>query len=268
MKTNYKKIALGVAAIAVCALGIGSTVSFLTTKTEEKINTFTFSSTAISAELLEPAWDGIKDYIEINGTKYPVYDYIDDDSDPNTPSVPVFGYKNGDSQFPVTDAAVLDDTVTADSSKTYGMDEAKGMIPGKTADKDPIVRNSCDEDEWVALKLTFVYSGTANKLSAADLAKVSDIITLDYNTEDWELITDDDGAMVYYYKNKLAPGTDTSAIFSKVSVSYSATNEQIKVLEDMGGFSLRIQGFAAQTGDGLATYDEFKASSSIVTFED
>ncbi len=268
MKTKYKKIALGVAAIAVCAVGISSTVAFLITKTDEKINTFTFSSSAISAQLLEPDWDGIKEYIEIDGESYPVYDYIDDDADASTPMVPVFGYKNGDPRNPVTEVGSIDDTVKADSSKTYGIDEAKGMIPGKTAEKNPLVRNTCDEDEWVALKLTFVYSGTKNKLSAADLAKVNDIITINYNTTDWELITDDSGMMVYYYNSKLAPGTDTSELFSTVSVSYSATNEQIKALEDIGGFSLRIQGFAAQTGDGMNTYDEFKANSSIVTFEE
>ncbi|MDD4200383.1 MAG: hypothetical protein PHS19_03230 [Eubacteriales bacterium] len=53
---------------------------------------------------------------------------------------------------------------------------------------------------------------------------------LNYNEEDWEL--KDDG--YFYYRSELAPGSETSELFSRVEISSEAEQEQIK------GFNILI----------------------------
>lgn len=272
MKSKAKKIAVGGACMAlVAAVSVGGTLAYLTAETEKRANNFTFSSTALTAKLTEPEWDGVVDY-EYDGDKiYPVYGDTDHDNDPDTPNVPVYGYTDGDPDSPVTDKDSIDDTTKrpnkGDGEEPYGDEAAQNMIPGATANKNPIITNTCDINEYVAAKITFVYAeGSANAgkpLNLTDLTKVTDVISIDYNTEttdDWERIEGSEGTLsqVFSYKSIVDPGVSTAPIFNSVTVSKGATNEQIKALEDMGGFAIWIEGYAAQS-DAVADYATFKS---------
>lgn len=280
MKTKVKKIAIGGACVAlVAAVSVGGTFAYLTAQTEKRANNFTFSSDALSAMLTEPEWDGIIDYEYDGSTIYPIYDYIDHDNDPTTDDVPVYGYTNGDVQSPVIDKTAIDDTTDrarTDSNNpttvySYGDEAAQDMIPGSTAAKNPIITNNCDLDEYVAAKITFVYGEGSNKagkpLSTVDLQAVMDIITVNYTTSDWERIEGvaTSCSQVFAYSSAVTPDNSTEPIFTSVSVSKDATNAQIKALEDMGGFAIWIEGYAAQK-DAVADYATFKSDITSTTF--
>lgn len=275
MKAKSKKIFAGTAAIiVVAAVAIGGTLSYLTDETERRANNFTFASKSLNAMLTEPKWDGVIDYeYDDDGNITPIYDWIDDDNNSDTPDVPVYGYTDGDRSKPVTDKDDISDTTdrprkdSTDTSykPTYGDEQAKNMIPGQAADKNPIITNTGVTDEWVAAKITFVYAEGTEKagkpLSTGDMQKVLDAIDIDYKvqtSDNWERIgsTANDISQVFYYKKivntKDNPDTGdineqvTTPIFETVKVKSDADNEQIKALENMGGFAIWIEGFAVQ----------------------
>lgn len=272
MKTNVRKIIMGSTCLAlVAAVSAGGTFAYLTAQTEKRANNFTFSSEALTARLSEPKWDGVIDYVYDDNDIYTVYDYIDHDNDPTTDEVPVYGYEDGDVQKPVTDKELIDDNTDRprkDSNDptvvyTYGDEDAQDMIPGAEAAKNPLITNTCDINEYVAAKITFVYAEGSAKagqpLNLVDYQAVIDIIEIDYNETEWERVTGTtaDVSQVFSFKNIVTPGDSTTPLFTTVSVTKEATNEQIKALEDMGGFAIWIEGYAAQA-DALADYATFK----------
>lgn len=276
MKKSTKRIiTVSLSAILVAAVGASGTYAYLTAQTEKRANNFTFNSAMVHATLIEPSWDGIVGYDDSTGAVIPVYDYIDHDNDESTPNVPVYGYVNGDVAFPVLDIneineATLRPLVNSDDvnfvKPMYGDENAQDMIPGSYALKDPRITNTGEEGEWIASKITFVYAeGSENEgkaLSLIDYKKVTDAIEIDYDVDGaWELVegtvgeSDSSISKVFYYKSKLAAGETTLPVFTRVSVKISASNAQIKALEEMGGFAIWVEGFAAQ-GD---ISDEYNA---------
>lgn len=276
MKTRTKRRLAGAAAVALlAALAVGGTLSYLTDETEKRVNNFTFASDGVDARLTEPGWDGIVDYeYEDDGSITPVYDWLDKDNDPTTPDVPVYGYTDGDKSKPITDKTTLvegedyrprTDSTDPDYYPEYGDEQAMNMIPGSEASKNPVITNTGITKAWVAAKITFVYAAGADvgkPLSVTDMAKITDAIDIDYavNTGDnWVRKTGDATSVSqeFLYKEILSEDTDTTdggvygdtttPIFTKVSVKTTATNAQLKALEDMGGFAIWIEGFAVQS---------------------
>lgn len=282
MKAKTKKILAGTAAMTlVAAVAIGGTYAYLTRQTEQRANNFTFNSDAVDAMLTEPDWDGVVDYEYDGDSIIPIYDWIDNDTNPDTPDVPVYGYTGGDLQKPVTDKNDIDETTDRprkdsndDTYKpTYGDEQAMNMIPGQTAAKNPKITNTGDTDEWVAAKITFVYAEGTEKagqpLSITDMGTVTAAIDINYNSEEtaeWDRILGEatDISQVFYYKEIIAVDGETEPIFTTVTVKPDADNAKIKALEDMGGFAIWIEGFAAQS-DVAETYSS--TDTSVVTFK-
>lgn len=243
MNGKTKKIIIGAAALGLMgAMTLGGTMAYLTTKTDPKVNNFTFDSDAIKAVLVEPNWDGI------------------------------IGYNGTTAQYDTTKHA---DAEAAAADANLGMNVAKKMIPGEVAPKNPIVKNTCDYDEWVALKVTYVKTGTDTVLTDEEMDKVNAAMTQITYSGAWEYNSSaspsDSGtkgqSKVYFYKTKLQAGGQTEALFTEIAVSAEATNEQLKALEDMGGFDIKIEGFATQ-GSTAEDYAAFKTwGESHVKFE-
>lgn len=256
-----KGIAIG-SILLVAVIVIGASMAYLTQRTEERVNNFTFAGAdGLDARLVEPEWDGVVDYeYDDAGELTPVYGYTPEGK-------PIYGYEDGNISKPVTDKGDIDNTTKRPNKpEGYGDENAQEMIPGQEAKKNPIIYNTGVQcDIWVAAKITFVYGYGSPKagqpLSATDMLKVTDAITIDYNTDtadNWELIsTDATGiAKVFYYKetlDRIADGAaagvydKTDPIFTTVKVKTSATTAEVKALEDMGGFAIYIEGFAAQS---------------------
>ena len=255
MKTKTKKIVIGSTCTAlIAAISVGGTLAYLTTETTPKTNNFTFASDALTAVLTEPDWDGIIDYVDIDGTVTPIYGY-DEGEDGNLE--------------PITTKP----TVDADGENiVYGEDVAKNMVPGTVVAKDPTITNTCDLSEYVAVKVRFVYSSGENSgkpLEGTDLTTVMDVITVDYDADKdtgavWERKADedkDDASQTFYYKTEVAGGGSTEPLFNTVTVNEDATSEQINALNEMGGFQIVVEGYAAQAD--TVEYDTFKTD---VTF--
>ena len=286
MKAKTKKILAGTAALSlVAAVAIGGTYAYLTRETEQRANNFTFASDAVDAMLTEPDWDGVVDYeYDDDCNITPIYNWLDDDADPDTPPVPVYGFENGDIQKPVTDKTKADDPTTDRPRKdsnddtfnpTYGDEQAQNMIPGQTAAKNPKITNTGITDEWVAAKITFVYGEGAGAdkagkpLNKNDMKAVTDAVDIDYKTntaDNWDRVSglSTDVSQVFYYKNIVAVDGETDPIFTTVTVKTTADSDEIKALEDMGGFAIWIEGFAVQS-DIAEEYSSTDAT--VVTFK-
>lgn len=268
--SKSKKKAIGILSLALAGvITITGTLAYLTRETEKRSNKFTFSASGLNAEMTESDWDGIIDYeYADDGTSTPIYGYTKDGDDND---IPVYGYTDGDITKPVTDKADIDATTKRPNNVTYGDELAQNMVPGSEAPKNPVIHNTGDNsDVWAAAKVTYVYASGTNKgkaLSLTDLSAVEDIIVIDYNSTDWELQGSATGAVskTFYYKEALSavdpstPNTydSTEALFTKLTVSNTATTEQLTKLEAMGGIVVYIEGFIAQ-GEVATDYAGFK----------
>ena len=168
MEQKSKKILIGICAGAlVAAVSVGGTLSYLHTSTEIRVNNFTFATDGLKAILTEPDWDGVIDYED---DLTPIYgEYVDDDNDPSTPDVLVPVSKRPDKK--------RDGTL-------YGEDSSQNMVPGASVSKNPMITNTCKYDEWVAMKITFVYSEKSDKagqpLEFYDLDELLKVIDINY----------------------------------------------------------------------------------------
>ena len=168
MEQKSKKILIGICAGAlVAAVSVGGTLSYLHTSTEIRVNNFTFASNGLKAILTEPDWDGVIDYED---DLTPIYgEYVDDDNDPSTPDVLV--------PVPERPKKKRDGT-------PYGEDSSQNMVPGASVSKNPMITNTCKYDEWVAMKITFVYSEKSDKagqpLEPGDLDLLLKVIDINY----------------------------------------------------------------------------------------
>lgn len=286
MKTKTKKIVIGASTLALAAaISISGTVAYLTKVTERRANNFTFAAEGLDAMLTEPEWDGVVSYeYTKDGKIIPVFGYEGDD-----PEKPIYGYEDGDKSKPITnpeDSKLKDKTVEElrpkkDPGETpYGDTAAQKMVPGAKAAKNPIITNTGEMDEWVAAKVTFVYGedasdGKAGKLiSDEDFNKIKDIIEIEWGTTTSTAtsVTGDEGKwylkegapsekdfgasnyteqMTFYYDTALDTESKkvTTPIFKSIKLSDAATTEQVKKLEDMGGFAIWIEGYAVQKSE-------------------
>lgn len=280
MKEKTRKIIAGTTALSlVSALAISGTLSYLTKRTEKRANNFTFASTALNANLTEPKWDGVVayEYDDDKNITHPIYGYTEDGK-------PVYAYDEHDNEITNRDDVTDPFDIEKNRKKKdkdgepieYGDKTSKDMVPGQVALKNPIITNTGDvSDEWVAAKITFVYAKgdyEGTPLNATDMKTVTDAIEIDFNADDTEnggdwdrrTGTPKDTVQVFYYKKTLAidatpndattHGESTVPIFTQVSVKDSATTDQMKALEQMGGFVIYIEGFAVQK-DIMAEYD-------------
>jgi len=156
-------------------------------------------------------------------------------------------------------------------------DEAKGLalVPGKTVNKDPMITNTGQTEEYVALRLTFLHEEDGAALSQDDLLKLINLIEISWDSK-WKLY---DGVMtvnasgevtaitqplIFYYDESLAAGKISDPIFSSIRVKTKSDGlteaelrwlqgikiEDGEVKEDpngLGGFHLKIEGAAVQS---------------------
>lgn len=264
-KSKKKVVLAALSIVLVLAIAAGITLAYLSTQTETKSNKFTVAdANALSAMLTEDLWDGIIEYDTDDGT--PIYGYTNGDD-------PIYGYEDGDLSKPVTDKNDIDSTTTyatfdsEDDTWTsdLGVIAAQDMVPGDVAAKNPTITNIGDKsDAWVASKVSIVYASGENKgklLTTLDLGKVLDAISVDYDTTNWGLVVGDtatDNQMEFYYKSIVEKGNATEPLFTEVTLSEDTTSEQLQALNEMGGFIIFVEGFAAQS-NVADTYDDFVA---------
>ncbi len=266
-------IAAILAAMLAAAVLTGTTGAYLTAEPPGLVNRINLSTDSVNAVLLETQWDGVIDYRRTNNGKViPIYEYRSDKA--------VYGYEDGDYSKPIYTTANLSklkrasfDSTDANKTFTYGSDDALNMIPGKSAAKNPVIKNTSDDCyEWTAMKITFLYASGADKgkpLSMMDMLTVGDIIEIDYNSDledssqvHWERIDSKatDISQVFYYKDILQPQADTTTpLFTKVGVKKTASSKDMQMLQKMGGFVIYVEGFAVQEDNFTSNYEEYRS---------
>lgn len=268
MKKNksQKKILAGVLSAAlVIAIGVGATISYLTDTTVSRVNNFTYPGDGelIDAMITETKWDGIIDYTyNADGSvKDPVYSWNADGT-------------------PVT---------VRPAGTNYGIDKSKNLLPGISADKDPVVTNTGSiSDIWAATKMTFVYSSSAaagkagKTLSDTDLQAVLDVLDLDYNVsaaaDGWTRKAGETASSLsqtFYYNGMLEKAAGTAAgvvgdtskpLFTRVKIKDEANKTQMDKLAAFGGFAIFIEGFAVQSDAAANQADWLSKAGTLVNF--
>jgi len=147
--------------------------------------------------------------------------------------------------------------------------EAEGLklVPGKMVRKDPMIVNTCNIDEYVAIRLTF-QDESGSQMSETDLKKLLDLLVIDWNS-DWVLTSGTISTnppvqpFVFYCKTILEPGKTTQPLFSSITVkdeSDGLTEAQLRWLQGVkitngnivndpdgiGKFQIKVEGAAVQ----------------------
>ena len=156
----------------------------------------------------------------------------------------------------------------------WDADEGLKMVPGKTVNKDPLIVNTGQVDEYAAIRLTFQDKNETASLSKADLIKLLNLLEITWNSN-WVLcegsmvkdgtgkITDIVQPLIFYYNKVLTPGAVSDPIFSSVRVKTGTEGlieadlrwlQGIKIVNGvivqdtagLGGFYIKAEGVAIQ----------------------
>lgn len=161
----------------------------------------------------------------------------------------------------------LTETVANDGEQTQVIDEEDGgfeytsVVPGDVLTKEPVIKNTGDNDAYVFMKLTLSdASGLAELLP--DLATQN---VINFSDANWNFISntvDGSGNRVIWigYKTVLAPNATTAAPFSTITIPTSWDNDDMASLGE--NFSLTVDAYAIQAdniADLTAAYTALQA---------
>jgi hypothetical protein len=141
-----------------------------------------------------------------------------------------------------------------DGDTRPGRDRARDLVPGARVPKDPQVTNTSANrvSEWVAIGLRFT-DGAGRALTDAEAARLLGLISIDWNTADWQLADSsatgaaDSAAQAWAYRHEVAPGAATVPLFTQVVVNPTVTPADMDWLRDeLGGINIVLQGAAVQ----------------------
>ena len=206
-----KKVSLLVIASA-CVLTVCVTLALMSKITETATNTFT-SDRSISIALREDKWDG-------------------------------FTFEDTYEKEP---GSVAKDGLTEDQINELGITKATNYYPGDVIPKNPTLKNTSKEDEYVAIKVTYVNND--GEAISKDLFETTygEINNLSSDFKRIE-ISGEDGYKydLYIYRKLLKADSEqlslTPALFDKVVV-----NQDIKTVNGIWPtFKLKVQGYAVQ----------------------
>lgn len=169
-------------------------------------------------------------------------------------------------------AAIIDEEFNHDDTGP-----AKKAKPGMDITKKVWMQNTSTGPvaypEWVGLKVTFVKAGTTTPLNATEMGQLLNIMEIRYNgaagwnegsgATQWTRKTTTSATssqQVFYYNTILNNGDKTEPIISTVKIKDSATNAQIKIVHDWGGFDIIINGGAVETGISATLNDTVKTA--------
>jgi SipW-cognate class signal peptide len=207
--------------VLVAVIGVGSTLAYMSQKTDPKHNVFT-AGASLTGALKEQAFDG-GDY---NDTQ----DKIDS-----------LTAADGLLDIPV-----------------LGFNRAKLVMPGRVIPKNPIVKNTSDSSKgtkaWVAIKLEAKFANDSNTRTA--LASILNIATIDLDSTNWtDVAYSQDGKVAYFfYKTAIDPQAETTHLFNNVTIKSGAA------VTDLRDFSIDVTAALVQANgvDSIQKLDDAK----------
>lgn len=130
---------------------------------------------------------------------------------------------------PLFDGLDYDGEDVSEEDVALGEELALNILPGRVIPKDPMVKNTSNDDVWVAIKLDF----EGDISSFAELDAFASIMF----DSDWEAM--DGSNTVYYFKTVVGAGDETSSLFDNVTIDNVS-------YEDLKQFDIEIMAFAVQ----------------------
>lgn len=138
------------------------------------------------------------------------------------------------------------------TNAALGYNEAKPLLPGDTAAKDPQVKNTGSNGAYVRMKVTISnYSGfqeASDLYQGDDIDIVGDVVK-GLNATDWTMAGDgvvsgDTITYTFNYNGILASGSTTNALFTGIALP-SELDQELAPLQDEG-FTITVKAEAIQ----------------------
>ena len=123
-----------------------------------------------------------------------------------------------------------------------------GIMPGTSASKEVTVKNTGSGDAYVRVWVNAAISEAGDPISNPTIKNLPltievdgnsvDVLSFDWNTADWYLAEDG----YWYYRNPLAVGVESSALFENVSFAAGMGNEyqNCKAIIDVQAFAVQF----------------------------
>ncbi|MCL1797598.1 MAG: hypothetical protein FWG24_04730 [Eggerthellaceae bacterium] len=132
--------------------------------------------------------------------------------------------------------------------------EAIKLVPGKTVKKDPMITNTSETEEYVAIRITFLHEN-GSEMDTDTATKLLKWLKIDWSPV-WGIA---DGAyspevnqpIIFYYKEVVPPGQTTLPLFNNVYIrdkydTPALTEDDLDFLVALGQFKIKIEGAALQ----------------------
>lgn len=147
-----------------------------------------------------------------------------------------------------------DNSLSGELKEVWNPADGLDLLPGSVVTKKPRIENTskADASEWVAIQVVFEkINGTTNTaMNSAELQKVLSIMSIDFDTADWEseVVAPGINGVRYYYKHELKKGEATKDLFTKVSISQDADNDDVNEIAAFArdGINIRLEGAVIQ----------------------
>lgn len=126
------------------------------------------------------------------------------------------------------------------SDPALGIVQAQKVVPGRAIPKNPQVKNASAQDgsgvnAWIAIRLEVKCDGKTGTEAMNLIKKFADI---DF-AETWD--ADEDG-ITFYYREKVAPGAETTELFTTVTIK---SDDEISV-SDIKNFEINPTAYLIQ----------------------
>ncbi|MDL2258823.1 SipW-dependent-type signal peptide-containing protein [Eubacteriales bacterium OttesenSCG-928-K08] len=133
-----------------------------------------------------------------------------------------------------------------------GKNKADDILPGAVLPKNPYIINTCNVDEFVAMKVTFRHAKDGFELTEDQMELLNQMMSLDIDSTNWFLYKGGENSPIFYYMYRgtptgtanglqpgtLQPGLKTHELFTEVTFDIGIDNDEMNWLSGLGTLEL------------------------------
>ena len=159
------------------------------------------------------------------------------------------------SQDEATNAFTLGDIEIELTEDNWDEDNGVNILPMQTIAKDPAVTNTGLNDAYIFLKVTVPQAEV--QLEGQEAAEVQDLFTLNNISDNWTLVSEENGVYVYAYNETVAPEASTDALFDSVTLANLVEADYAEVIESL---DINVEAYGVQTVSFESAADAWAAT--------
>ena len=159
------------------------------------------------------------------------------------------------SQDEATNAFTLGDIEIELTEDNWDEDNGVNILPMQTIAKDPAVTNTGLNDAYIFLKVTVPQAEV--QLEGQEAAEVQDLFTLNNISDNWTLVSEENGVYVYAYNETVAPEASTDALFDSVTLANLVEADYAEVIESL---DINVEAYGVQTVSFESAADAWEAT--------